>query len=158
LTGAFCLSQKESLDMGDLGVKKERLDTHEIPNPTSPLTKSDTVETPKVEASADATKFSTTVPGEHLFLGEPDKASKISRQIAITRCLNSISGGSRKPWKAYPGHSKLVTLDIDHNGTRKTHQYHSAQRRNSEVTTGSTGACSLPTIEAMLDSDLERQA
>jgi len=36
----------------------------------------------------------------------------IARQLAIKQCLRSISGGGEKTWQAYPGHTKLSTLDM----------------------------------------------
>jgi DNA-directed RNA polymerase subunit RPC12/RpoP len=67
------------------------------------------------------------------FLGNLKKVSKTSQQLAVTRCLNSVMGGNKSPWKAYPGHNKLLTLDMDINGGRHADQFHSTLRTNEEV-------------------------
>ena len=67
------------------------------------------------------------------FLGDLDKVSKITQQLAVTRCLNAVTRGNKSPWKAYPGHQFLTTLDMDTNGTRDADQFHSTPRKNEEV-------------------------
>jgi hypothetical protein len=70
---------------------------------------------------------------EQVYLGDYDKRSKGARQLAVTRCLDSVSGGSKRPWRAYPGHTKLVSLDMDLNGTQDSCQYHSINRLNADI-------------------------
>ena len=91
-----------------------------------------TVKLPETEAKvSEGASF-----GRHeetLYLGDLRKLPKIHRQLEVTRCLDSVYGGSGRPWKEYPGHSKLVALDLELTGTRESPQYHSALLSNSEI-------------------------
>lgn len=78
-------------------------------------------------------KTTSKILKEQVYLGDYDKRSKGTRQLALTRCLDSVSGGSKKPWRAYPGHTKVVSLDMDLNGTQDSYQYHSTNRLNADI-------------------------
>lgn len=90
-------------------------------------------QTPLAQAHDAPSQIAPDVPKVATFLGNIDKVSKISQQLAVTRCLNSVTGGNKSPWKAYPGHSKLITLDMDLNGIREADQFHSTLRENSHI-------------------------
>jgi hypothetical protein len=87
---------------------------------------------PETEAKmSDGTDFDRD--GESLYLGDLRNLSKTHRLLEVIRCLDSVSGGSGRPWKAYPGHSKLIALDMDLKGIRESPQYHLALLFNSEI-------------------------
>lgn len=120
----------------------------------SPAAQDGTPESTGAQLADDPTRTTTQLVEDQVYLGDYEKRSKGTRQLAVTRCLDSVSGGSKKPWRAYPGHTKVVSLDMDMNGTQDSHQYHSKTRLNADIKDwldwrlfhekGSTGAGSPP--------------
>jgi hypothetical protein len=91
------------------------------------------MQNPQTKASDLQTHSGTITWTKSAFLGDLDKVSCDSQRLAVTRCLNSLTGGNQKPWKAYPGHNRLTTVDIDLHRTRKPHQFRSVRCKNEEV-------------------------
>ena len=63
----------------------------------------------------------------------PEKLLRVYRQREMAECLNSLYGGSERPWKAYPSHRQLIRLDMKSNRHWKAAEYQPATLNNNDA-------------------------
>jgi hypothetical protein len=102
---------------------------------TSDVIKDPVMQKPQDQASDPLSQSATDTSNKPALLGDLGEESYDARHLAVTRCLNSITGGNQRPWRRYPGHNRLITVDMNLNGTKNADQFHSTLRENADIET-----------------------